>query len=145
MNSKKRITSIQRLWVYPWNGWVASNLAAVSPLFVICCASCCCSAVWKSQQFFHHYCCRLIFLDPECIFKLRWIFNPFTVVESGKQFSLRELECVFEWIVTKVHWIVLLCFVWFGFFPKDHKQKNKRSLKKRMCWRVSRKGMSLLR
>lgn len=50
MNSKKKITSVQRLWVYPWNGWVASNLDAVSPLFVICCASCCCSAVWKSQS-----------------------------------------------------------------------------------------------
>lgn len=40
----------RRLWVSPWNGWVASNLAAVSPLFVICCASCCCNAVWKSQN-----------------------------------------------------------------------------------------------
>lgn len=142
MNSKKRITSIQRLWVYPWNGWVASNLAAVSPLFVICCASCCCSAVWKSQQLFHHYCCRLIFLDPECIFKLRWIFNPFTVVESGKQFSLRELECVFEWIVTKVHWIVLLCFVLFGlvFFPKPTNKKTKEAWRRECVGEYPGKG-----
>lgn len=55
-------------------------------------------------------------------------FNPFTIVESGKQISLRELECVFGWIVTKVHWIVLLRSVLlFGlFFFSKSPQTNKK-------------------
>lgn len=71
-----------------------------------------------------------MYLHPECIFKLRLFFNAFTVVESVKQFSLRELGCIFGWIVTNVTntelWCCgLVCCLIFFFSPKPTNKTKK--------------------